>query len=34
MGKVAIRPEVIIIFIIQMTHNHYFAARLGRPKAK
>ena len=30
MGKVAIRPEVIIIFIIQiqMTYNHYFAAFL------
>ena len=25
-GKVAIRPKTIIVFIIQMTSNHYFTA--------
>ena len=25
-GKVAIRPRTIIVFIIQMTSNHYFTA--------
>ena len=27
-GKVAIRPKTIIVFIIQMTSNHYFTAFL------
>ena len=27
-GKVAIRPRTIIVFIIQMTSNHYFTAFL------